>query len=267
MKLPGPLMRLYRAIAPDDMEGGGAFGWFEAGLLIVISIGLLVTQFAGSEPSFRWFFGEVLGVEMARGMGHPLYRLMVLLYWVAFCVIGYIVVPSIYLRATGRSIIDTGYLRFTGLTEHLGLYGLLFALVLGPVIVVSFFPSFQVIYPFHPQADRSWFDLVVWEVAYLVQFIALEFLFRGVMLEGLRRWLGYGAVFVMTIPYCMLHFQKAWPESLGSIAAGIILGCLAMKYRSIWGGVLVHGGVAVSMDLLCVLHKGELPTRLWPPGF
>ena len=42
------------------------------------------------------------------------------------------------------------------------------------------------------------------------------------------------------------------PETLGAIGAGVILGTLAMRTRSIWGGVLIHIGVAVTMDVLAL---------------
>jgi len=282
MAPPRPLAALYRAIAPDDMEGGGRFGRFEAGILIVTAIGLTVTQFGGAERVFLDLFGDwikadlverltaagdPIGASLAYAREHPFYDLLALTHWVAFCVIGYVVVPAIFLVICRRSLMDTGYVRPGGFTRHVGIYALLFGLVMAPVVAVSFEPTYQAIYPFYRFAGRSWFDLIAWELAYGLQFFALEFLFRGVLLEGLRRWVGYGAVFIMIIPYCMLHFQKTGSESLGAIIAGVILGCLAMKYRSIWGGVLLHWGVAISMDVLSLTHRGQLPTRLWPPGF
>lgn len=281
MRLPRPLAALYRAIAPEQVEGGAPFGRFEAGVLVITAVGLTVTQFGGAEAVFLDLFGDLLeddlaarltaagdpvGASLAYAREHPLYGLFALCHWVAFCVVGYVLVPAIYLRATGRSIIDGGYLRPGGFARHLGLYGLLFGLVMAPVIVVSFEPAYQDIYPFYRHAGRSWFDLVAWELAYGLQFFALEFLFRGFLLDGLRRWIGYAAVFVMVIPYCMLHFQKTGSESLGAIIAGVVLGCLSMKYRSIWGGVLLHWGVAVSMDVLSLAHQDLLPRSLWPPG-
>jgi membrane protease YdiL (CAAX protease family) len=56
----------------------------------------------------------------------------------------------------------------------------------------------------------------------------------------------------MVVPYCMVHYPKPLPETLAAIVAGIALGTLAMKTRSIWGGVLIHVGVALTMDLLAV---------------
>jgi membrane protease YdiL (CAAX protease family) len=41
-------------------------------------------------------------------------------------------------------------------------------------------------------------------------------------------------------------------ETFGAIGAGLILGTLAMRTRSIWGGVLIHIGVAMTMDVLAL---------------
>ena len=69
----------------------------------------------------------------------------------------------------------------------------------------------------------------------------------------------------MIIPYCMLHFQKTGSESLGAIIAGILLGGLAMRYKSIWGGVFLHWLVAISMDILSLAHQGRLPKEMFGP--
>jgi membrane protease YdiL (CAAX protease family) len=51
----------------------------------------------------------------------------------------------------------------------------------------------------------------------------------------------------------MIHFDgKPMPETLGAIGAGLILGTLAMRTKSIWGGVLIHMGVALTMDVFAV---------------
>lgn len=275
--LPIRMVRwLHGQIAPAETEGGGPFGRFEALALVCVAVGLTLTQFGGAERVFLGWFGDALAADLRAEISdpaiaalvaardHPFYELLALVHWVAFCVIGYVLIPAVYLKVMGQSIIDNGYLRVGGFTRHIGIYLLLFALVMLPVVIVSFSPEYQSIYPFYTRAGRSVFDLVAWELAYGLQFFALEFMFRGFMLQTLRKWLGYGAVFVMVVPYCMLHFQKTGSESLGAIIAGVILGCLAMNYRSIWGGVLIHWGVAISMDVLSLAHQGLLPTRLWP---
>ena len=45
----------------------------------------------------------------------------------------------------------------------------------------------------------------------------------------------------------------------GTACAGIILGTLALRTRSIWGGVLIHVSVAITMDLLALYHTVGLP--------
>jgi hypothetical protein len=71
--------------------------------------------------------------------------------------------------------------------------------------------------------------------------------------------MGAYAIFVMIVPYCMIHFHKPVAEVAGAIFAGIILGTLAMATRSIWFGVLIHVSVAVTMDLLAIAHTTGFP--------
>ena len=240
-------------------------GRFEVGLVIVACLGLMTPQFLGSELTF---------VQTALGLGlapdweavrlHPWGALGALWFWVAACVAGYFALPAIYLKLSGRGVLDFG-LRPAGLTTHFGVYAALCGLVLMGVVGVSYLPDFQRIYPFYDFADRSWLDLLLWELAYAVQFFALEFFFRAFLLEGLRRTMGAGAILVMLMPYCMLHFPKTGVESAASVIAGLVLGVMAMRWRSIWGGVLIHTTVAVSMDLASLLQQGRLPPPTWVP--
>jgi len=274
----GRWRRIRDLFIPEDWEGGGTFGPREAGVLLVAAIALTIMQFGGAERVFLDWFGPALreGVALPEGLDvdtafillardHPFYELYGLLHWVAFCVVGYVLLPCVFLKLTGQRIADCN-VDFGGFFRHAGVYLALFVMVLLPVVAVSFTREYQAIYPFYSLSGRSGFDLIAWELAYGVQFFALEFFFRGFLLQGLRRWIGYGAVFVMVVPYCMLHFQKTGSESMGAIVAGLILGSLAMRYRSIWGGVFIHWGVAITMDVLSLVHRDLLPTRLFPPN-
>jgi membrane protease YdiL (CAAX protease family) len=80
----------------------------------------------------------------------------------------------------------------------------------------------------------------------------------------MRRSLGSAAIFAMAVPYCMIHYGKPYLEANGAIIAGIVLGSLAMRTRSIYAGFLVHITVALSMDLLALTHRNALPTQLFP---
>jgi len=59
----------------------------------------------------------------------------------------------------------------------------------------------------------------------------------------------------MLIPYCMIHFQKPLLETFGAIVAGLILGLLALRTRSIWGGATIHVAVATSMDVAALIQR------------
>jgi hypothetical protein len=135
----------------------------------------------------------------------------------------------------------------------------LLVLVLPVIVWASFSPAFLRAYPLYRQAGRSLFELVAWETEYVLMFFATEFFFRGYLLFGLRRAFGSLAIFVAMVPYCMWHFTKPATEALGSIVAGLALGTLALASRTIWGGVLLHVAVALTMDFSALLQKGSLP--------
>lgn len=263
-------------LAGIQASGGAPFGAFEAGVLVVAALGMVAMTFGGAEQVFLAAFGDVfidarhqgwidegLMSPRAAAAQHPWYPLASLYHWVAFCLIGYFLIPLAYLKLTGRKLGDY-YLGPGGFLRHAHIYLALAAPVLAVVWIVSHFAEFQAIYPFYMHAGRSWGDLLLWELGYGLQFFALEFFFRGFLLEGLRKWAGAGAIFIMVVPYCMVHFLKTAAESAGSIVAGVILGVLAMHYRSIWGGVMVHWLIAIAMDVAALAQKNALPWKWWP---
>jgi membrane protease YdiL (CAAX protease family) len=155
-------------------------------------------------------------------------------------------------------------LRVRGVLRHAWIYGACLLVVVPLLFVVSRSPDFANYYPFYKLCSRSWVDYLSWELLYIAQFLALEIYFRGFWLQALRRSLGSAAIFLMCVPYVMIHYGKPYLESSGAFIAGVALGSLAVKTRSIYAGFVVHVTVAVLMDLLGVLRSGGLPTRLWP---
>lgn len=139
---------------------------------------------------------------------------------------------------------------------HGKFYGALYLLMLPVLAVVSTTPSFQSKYPFYKGAAESWWQFACYELAYGVQFAALEAFFRGFLVFALFKRFGYHAVTIMTIPYCMIHFNKPVAETLGAIVAGYALGYAALKSRSWWPGALLHWSIGFTMDVLCIAQKG-----------
>ena len=161
------------------------------------------------------------------------------------------------------SLLDMG-LRTRGFFDHAKIYGLFLVVVLPAMLIVSKSPDFGTYYPFYKQASRSYFDFLVWEAMYFAQFFALELFFRGFFLRSLRSF-GSGAIFAMAVPYCMIHYGKPYLEAAGAIIAGIALGSLSMRTKSIYQGFLLHITVAGLMDVLSLHHRHALPTQFWRP--
>ena len=97
-------------------------------------------------------------------------------------------------------------------------------------------------------SEDYWRRLAAWELLYALQFVGLELFFRGFLLHSLRRRFAAYAILVMTVPYCMIHFGKPMPETFGAIGAGVVLGFMSLKTRSIWMGAALHIAVAWTMD-------------------
>ena len=100
--------------------------------------------------------------------------------------------------------------------------------------------------------------MAVWWFLYAAQFAALEFFFRGFMVHGLKDRVGYASIFVMMVPYNMIHLGNPMAEAVAAIGGGAVLGTLSLRTGSIWWGAALHIGIAGAMDVLALAHKGLL---------
>jgi len=152
-----------------------------------------------------------------------------------------------------------------------GLYGLrlksidlkpywIMLLLLAPVIyIVSFSPDFIDYYPSYKRTGGAQFALyyhfpevvskIVFEVFYTSDFVYTELFFRGFLIIGFTKLLGKNAIIPMAAAYAVLHFGKPLGETIGSVFGGYILGIIALYSRNIWGGVFIHGGIALLMEI------------------
>jgi len=186
-------------------------------------------------------------------------------WWSGTRVLGYVCPFLVWKLFFPRdSLLDLG-LRTRGFLDHAWIYGLFLVVVVPAMLVVSASPDFGSYYPFYKLSSRSWFDFLAWEAMYFAQFFALEMFFRGFWLGALKKSFGSGAIFAMAVPYCMIHFGKPYLEVCGAVVAGIALGSLSMKTKSIYSGFLVHITVAAMMDWRSLRNRHATPVYLWPP--
>jgi membrane protease YdiL (CAAX protease family) len=185
------------------------------------------------------------------------------LWWGLLRVGGYLLPIAIWpFLFKGERRRDCG-LRLAGLGRHLWIYALALVVMVPLLLLVRLQPDFGAYYPFYRGAGRSWADFLAWEAIYVAQFFALEAFFRGWWLHATRS-LGAASILGMVVPYTMIHFGKPWLEVSGAIVAGVVLGSVSARTRSIWAGFLVHATVGFLMDVLALQHRGQLPTRLSP---
>jgi hypothetical protein len=161
-------------------------------------------------------------------------------------------VPLLIVRLWHREPLRSVGWSADGLTRHLRVYTALFVVVLPFVYLAAQRADFSRTYPFVAAARTDVPTFMVWEIAYALTFVSLESFFRGYLLFTLAARMGWMSLFVMVVPYAMLHFGKPWPEAFAAIGAGLLLGALALMFRSFWGGVALHVAVAVAMDALAV---------------
>lgn len=141
-------------------------------------------------------------------------------------------------------------------------YFILLLLMMPLIIGASFSPGFQAQYPMYKTSTApallntpEWMLVGVYELVYGADFITVEFLFRGFLVIALMSNTGRSSVLTMAAVYCFLHFGKPMGEAISSIFGGYILGVIAYETRSIWGGILIHIGIAWSMEIMAFISK------------
>lgn len=96
---------------------------------------------------------------------------------------------------------------------------------------------------------KSWYTFL-YEVCYSWDYVVTEFFFRGFLILGFARYAGPKVILPMCAFYVSIHFDKPLGESISSFFGGCLLGILAYETRSIYGGVIVHLGIALLMELV-----------------
>jgi membrane protease YdiL (CAAX protease family) len=103
------------------------------------------------------------------------------------------------------------------------------------------------------KADHKYFAL--YEFVYGIDFVFIEFFFRGFLILALARIAGPGVILPMASFYVFIHFGKPMGETISSFFGGTLLGIIAYYSRSIAGGIIVHMGIAWMMEAGALLSK------------
>lgn len=244
------LIKQYLPTSRPDREG---LGWLL--LPIMVAFALLAFDRFGVEHRFFAMWAEEFSTRRINGDQQ---RFFAQIWLTGACVVLMVVLPTLYLWIFPAPGGNQWALRFR--SADLPIYALLLAIMLPVVWIASTRESFMHFYPLYkPTSLNLW---LVFECFYLSQFFCVEYFFRGPLLMKLNRRFGYAAIGMMVVPYALIHIYKPFPEALGSIVAGLVLGYLAIRIHSIWPGVFLHCGVALSMDVFALVQSGRW-TTLW----
>ena len=133
---------------------------------------------------------------------------------------------------------------------------LLMLLVTIPLVAIASTQSdFLAVYPkaklLNNVPMNNWIDkwrYLVFELCYGFDFVSIEFFFRGFLILSLMRICGMHCIIPVACFYCAIHFGKPMGEAISSFFGGTLLGIIAYNTGSIWGGLIVHLGIAWMME-------------------
>jgi membrane protease YdiL (CAAX protease family) len=94
---------------------------------------------------------------------------------------------------------------------------------------------------------KKW-HYIIYELCYGFDFVSIEFFFRGFLILSLLKICGPHCIVPIACFYCTIHFGKPMGEAISSFWGGLLLGIVSYNTQSIWGGLIVHLGIAWLME-------------------
>ncbi|MFN2412509.1 MAG: type II CAAX prenyl endopeptidase Rce1 family protein [Pyrinomonadaceae bacterium] len=230
--------------------------------LVYAAAGLAAIYYLKDQQAAATFLhGTILDPLGQVIVDHSENNLAALAWWVGVVTVFYFVVPaSVIVFGWKQSLANYG-LNFRIEQDFWRVFAGCVVVMLPLVYWAAKTGEFAAKYPFFRVYNGEHYigqAFLIWELIYFLQFFGLEFFFRGFLVHSLKPALGIYSIFVMTVPYTMIHFGKPPAETFAAVLAGIFLGWLSYRNGNIWMGLLLHCSVAFSMDFLALYHKGLL---------
>ncbi len=237
-------------------------------LIIIVCLCLTMIEYFGKQPGYRLSISvlnflhlDSLSLNLKEILEqNPNRQLYALAYWVGVILLFYFILPILLIKFVFKQKLGDYALQFGKFYKDYKIYLVMLVIMLPLLFIFSGTEGFLSRYPFYimSKGENLWPNFWIWQMLYFLQFVALEFFFRGFVLHGLKKRFGIYAIFIMMIPYCMIHFDKAFMETIAAIIAGFVLGVLSLKSNSIILGILIHYSIAITMDLAALWQKGIL---------
>jgi membrane protease YdiL (CAAX protease family) len=197
-------------------------------MIVLLSAPILLTlrQYIFTSGGISNFLKQLDAFLLTRGFEFGCHypeddRLIDLACWTFGQIICFLIVPALLVKFVIRARLSDYGLKLKGALRSSWIYGGMFAVMLPLILIMARTAEFQATYPFYqpPPNEPLWPRFAAWQFLYALQFVSLEFFFRGYLIHGLKQPLGAYSIFVATIPYCMIHYGKPLPETLAPRAA------------------------------------------------
>lgn len=133
-------------------------------------------------------------------------------------------------------------------------YLVMLAIMVPLIILASTQKDFLAMYPkakflqHTAMAGQKW-RYIVYELCYGFDFLSIEFFFRGFLIMALLKACGTHSIIPVACFYCAIHLGKPMGEAISSFFGGMLLGIVSYNTGSIWGGLIVHLGIAWFMEV------------------
>ncbi len=156
-----------------------------------------------------------------------------------------------------------------------GFYGLNFKNInyrlnlslIGIVLVLTFFSSFLGdIRDYYPIVERTSYQsfaastgisellaIIIFEAAYMFDFVMIEIFFRGLMIFGFVKLLGKNVILPVACLYAVLHFGKPLSEIISSFFGAYLLGIWALQLNNIRTGIYLHCFLALFIEVFTIM--------------
>ena len=145
-------------------------------------------------------------------------------------------------------------------------YFIMLLLMVPLIIAASTQADFLTSYPRVQKFDTldfanasHWKHFALYEFLYGLDFFSIEFFFRGFMILAFVGIVGPRAIIPMAYVYFVIHWNKPMGELISSFFGGSLLGIVTYYSRSIVGGIIVHVGIAMMMELGAFISKYFFP--------
>ncbi len=114
--------------------------------------------------------------------------------------------------------------------------------------------EFRYVFGGNPWQSAPWLAVYAF-ASYGLYMFCWEFFFRGYLLFGLQRSIGWWAVLVQALAFGLLHYGKPMSEFYASFGAGIILGIIAINAKSFVPCFVLHWTASLTFDIMIIASR------------